>query len=341
MKKRIFLTVDTECHDIGRINQYIYGKSSDGKEHGLREILEIGKELKIPINFFLDVSECRRYGDEYIQEIVELIKQYEQPIYFHFHPNFVSGDDSRSYLWQYSKEEQKELIYEGISDYIKFCGNKERIFFRAGRYGINDDTIQVLSELDIPIIDLSYSSGNGMGMCHLSKDKYGYHNIPSIYNGIVIFPNSSYVGFDYFGKVNHFLVNVAQTPYREFKRFIDSTNLNNVVYTMHSWDLIKKWFFCKDKVWGNNTIKKRFRKCIAYANEKGFVFSKLDDLSIENNSADELVNLCSGGGKFLELQYNFIRFWGIAHLTPKYFVIYATFAMIVVLAFIGTLLMLI
>lgn len=333
--KYIYITVDTECHDIDRINQYIYGKVDDGKEYGIRKILEIGKELNIPINFFLDVSECRRYGDKYVQDIVDLIRSYDQPIYFHFHPNFVSGDDSRSYLWQYSKDEQRELLKEGLNDYFKFCGKKERLFFRAGRYGIDNSTIEILGELGLQVVDLSYSSSNGKGMCHLSKEEYGYHNIPQKHNDIMIFPNTSYIGFDYCGRLHNFLLNCAQTPYGEFTRFIDKTQLNNIIYTMHSWDLIKKWFFCKNNVWGNKSIIKRFKKCINYAKDKGYRFCKLDDFSIQNDNIDELHNLCIGYGKILGLKFNFVRFWGIAHLTPKYFFIYmsATILLLLIVLF--------
>ena len=30
MSKRIYLTVDTECHDLGKVNQYIFGNTKKG-----------------------------------------------------------------------------------------------------------------------------------------------------------------------------------------------------------------------------------------------------------------------------------------------------------------------
>ena len=75
MKRQIFLTVDTECPDYNRINQYIYGKTKNGT-CGLELILKIGKEYGIPINFFFDVVECKRYGNAYAHEIIDLIHAY-------------------------------------------------------------------------------------------------------------------------------------------------------------------------------------------------------------------------------------------------------------------------
>ena len=87
--KKIFLTVDTECHDLGKANQYIYGNK--GKEaFGIVKILELAKELNLPVNFFLDVGECRKYGREFIQKIVNTIHSYNQPIFFHLHPDYIS-----------------------------------------------------------------------------------------------------------------------------------------------------------------------------------------------------------------------------------------------------------
>lgn len=114
---KIFLTVDTECHDIRKENQYIWGKKN-GREYGIGRILELGKQYEIPVNFFVDFAEERRYGREYIQRIIDKIKQYNQPIFLHLHPNFISGDESRTFLWEYDKEEQ-EFCCKRESEYIR------------------------------------------------------------------------------------------------------------------------------------------------------------------------------------------------------------------------------
>lgn len=44
-----FFTVDIECHDINKENQYIGGKKND-KEYDIGRILELCKQYGIPVN---------------------------------------------------------------------------------------------------------------------------------------------------------------------------------------------------------------------------------------------------------------------------------------------------
>lgn len=318
--RRIYLTVDTECHDIAKINQYIYGYKG-GDAFGVPKILEVAKKLDVPVNFFLDVCECMRYGDQYIEDIVNLIHQYNQPIWFHFHPNYVSGDDNRSFLWQYSEDEQRQLFKKGLSVYQRFCGKKDRLVFRAGRYGVNSSTYKILKEFEIAVLDLSYFSHSAK-MCKLPTDELKTLNVPVQYEGVTLLPNSTYIGFDYLKKSHAFILNVAMTPYNEFRRFICQTKLNNVVYTMHSWDFIRKWFFANDYIQGDKYVIERFRKCVKEARSRGFEFSSLADFEYKENEPDELINLCKGlGGSLMGLVNNFNRFFGIGRLTPKYFIV--------------------
>lgn len=323
MSKRIFLTIDTECHCIERVNQYIYGKTKGGEEYGIKRILEIGKELDIPLNFFVDIPEWRRYGEKYVQNIVDLIHSYNQTICFHFHPNYASGDEKRWNLYQYSLDEQNKLLSQGLEDYYRFCGKKDTLIFRAGCYGINMDTLEALKGLGVNCVDLSYGYGDGTGMCHLSATDVGVKNIPIMKNGILIRPNTSYVGFRYFGYVKNYGVNVAETPLFEFKRFIDRTQLEDIIYTMHSWDLILKWSFIRTRVWGNKIYIRRLKKAVQYAQVRGFVFSSLENYEVSNNEKDELVDLCrTPFDKIKCLIANYIRFWGVTHFKPVYLVFY-------------------
>ena len=98
---RVFITVDVECHDIANENNYIWGKTDKG-EYGLRRILEEAKKNSVPVNFFFDMCECNRYGKEYAEKIISVIREYGQPILLHLHPNYITGNDDKSFLWQYS-----------------------------------------------------------------------------------------------------------------------------------------------------------------------------------------------------------------------------------------------
>lgn len=328
--RRIYLTIDTECHDKSAENQYIYGKMPNGEFCGIQRILEEAKNLDIALNFFVDIPEWNRYGEKHIRDIVDMIHSYNQTICFHFHPNYASGDDSRWKLYEYSKDEQRQLLKQGMKDYFKFCGKKDVLVFRAGCYGVNIETMGVLSELGIKCVDLSYNAGDGTGMCHVSESELQTKNVPVDYNGLIVQPNTTYIGFKYWGMCNFFPLNVAQTPYGEFVDFINKTKLNSIIYTMHSWDFILKWFFNKKKVRLNRCYIKRLHKCVEYARSKGFLFASLDDYEFVPNQKDEMVDLYDTfWGKVKGLVYNFERFWGVAHFSATYLIVYATFFIIV------------
>ncbi len=318
--KKIFLTVDTECHNIDRINQYIYGVKKS-KKYGLVNILEVGKKYNIPINFMVDVCEEKRYGAEYLKKIVDTIHSYGQPVYFHLHPNYISNDDSKSYLWQYDSNEMKSIFAEALEIYKKYGDYGDYIIFRAGRYGTNKEFYDMLNENNFKLLDLSYFYSNNK-MCKLKYSEIGVKNTPAKYGNIDILPNTTYIGFDYFSKKSSFILNVADTTFNEFKILLKNNHLNNLVYTMHSWDLINKWFFMPNYISENRRNKRKLEKAIIYAKKNGYVFSDLKDYT-HSNDVDEVQNLCSGFfGKIRGLFNNYIRFKGIAHLNKKYLIFY-------------------
>ena len=320
MDKKIYLTVDVECHDYNKINQYIYGNTKKGV-YGLERILLLGKELDVPINIFLDVPECHVYGDKYIHDIVNLINNYNQPIFLHVHPDYIL-DPKRKHLWEYTQDEQKIIIEQALEDYQRLCGKFERLVFRAGAWGVNADTYEVLSELrsehkNVEIIDLSYVY-KSRWRCHLSFAEFGAANASKYYKNVIVFPNTTYIGFDYFGKQYPFELCVPNPSYQEFKDIIDNSTLNSITYTMHSWDFIKRWFFIPGFIAGNKRQIRIFRKCVKYAREKGYEFSDLRHYQLREEE-DESINLCSGIiGKIKCLWYNYIRFADIGRSFKKY-----------------------
>ena len=328
--KRIFLTIDTECHNKDIENQYIYGRMPNGDICGIQRILEEAKKSDVKLNFFVDIPEWNRYGEKHISDMVNMIHSYGQTICFHFHPNYASGDDTRWNLYEYSREEQTQMLQQGMKDFFRFCGKKDVLIFRAGCYGVNLETMDVLSELGVRCVDLSYNAGNGKGMCHISESEIHTKNIPVNRKNVIIQPNTTYVGFNYLGNCRFFPLNVAQTPYGEFVDFMNKTKLNNIIYTMHSWDFILKWFFNTKKVNLNKRYIRRFHKCVEYAQSKGYVFASLDDYEFVPNQKDEMVDLYDTiWGKVKGVVYNYERFWGVAHFSATYLVFYAIFFMTV------------
>ena len=308
--KTIYLTVDTECHNYEKVNQYIFGKTKCGT-YGLEKILQLGQELEVPVNVFLDIPECHAYGDEYIRSVIELVQRYRMPLFLHVHPDYI-GDPQRKHLWEYTRDEQKAILKQAVSDYRRLCGEHTNLVFRAGAWGVNSDTYEVLSELGEEegfsgITDLSYVYNRGR-RCHLTQQEYGAVNASRSYKGVTVLPNTTYIGFDYFGKKFALELSVASPNVGEFRQVIDGNKLHSITYTMHSWDFLKKWFFRPDALAGDRRQVRRFRKCVAYARKQGYEFGDLNDFR-PTEEEDQCLNLCTGIiGKIRCLWYNYHQF---------------------------------
>ena len=322
--KRIFVTVDTECHDIAQENNYIWGEIK-GKKWGLPLILEEGKRLGVPINVFFDMCEAKRYGKEYAARIIDETKSYGHPVYLHLHPNYLSGDDKKSYLWQYSLDEQREILREGIEQYKQLTGKDGLDVFRAGRYSSSPDMYTALQDLGESALDLSYCYRNEK-MCKLSFDEIGVKNVPTTYKGQTILPNTRFICFDYLGKRRALNTDLREAQLGELKDVIRATKDGDIVFTMHSWHFVDRYFFSK-KIRANRAQLKKFRKIVAFCKQNGWTFADLGAEQFDTSKKEDVIvnNSKSLWGKIKSLFYNFKRFQDIAKLNKKYFLLYAVF----------------
>lgn len=326
--KKLYITVDVECHDISLINNYIWGKVGD-KEYGLRCILEQSKKHDIPINFFVDLCEAKRYGNAYAEEIVEAIQEYSQPIYLHLHPNYISGNDDKSFLWQYSYEEQREILKEGFAQYREIMKTSSCNVFRVGRYAASPQMYDALNELGETVIDLSYGYKNGK-MCHVSYEDVKTVNKPVAYKNQTVLPNTRFICLDFFGKQKTLNTDIQEARLSELKRVIRESDGEDIVLTMHSWHFINRYFY-KKSISGNKKAIKKFDKLITFCKKNGYQFCAVDEASIpsrivEKQDESQVVN-CSKGfwGKIKAFFCNFFRFQEMGKVNKKYFIIYSLF----------------
>lgn len=340
--KKIFITVDTECHNITQVNKYIWGKV--GKEsYGINCILEQAKRHQIPINFFFDMCESNRYGDDYSKRIIEEIQSYGQPIYLHLHPNYISGDDTRSFLWQYSKEEQKEILRYGFDQYYSMLNTDKCLAFRVGRYGASPDMYESMDELGIRTIDLSYCHNN-YKMCHLTENEVKTVNAPTYYNNQIILPNTRFVCFDFLGRKKSINTDLHEASFREIKEVLNKAKVEDIVFTMHSWHFIDKRFYRKS-IRGDKKQIKKFEKIITYCKRHNYEFADIGKVDFDSRiekmqEVDSELNLCRGlWGKLKSLYTNFFRFQEIAKLNKKYFAVYLLFYTFLSLGLIGLILL--
>jgi hypothetical protein len=325
--KKIYLTVDVECHDISRRNQYIEGKYKGGY-CGLERILTNAKELNIPVNFFVDMVEMYEYGEDYVRDVIGMIKKYNQPIFLHLHPNYVSKDHSKKFLWQYSYSEKKDILKKSFALYRELLGEETKAF-RVGCYGADADMYRIMKELNIKVVDLSYCY-DWEKMCKLSYEDVGTKNTCTEFNNQIVFPNTRYKGFSFCGINKYFNLDVRETCVVEWKRYLNKNYSDKITLTMHSWNLMKKYFFDKKFVTLDKHCQKKMHKMVRFAQKKGYVFGNLYNENTNefktNDFNDEPVDLCKGiFGKALMLICNFRRFQITARLNKRYWNIYLAF----------------
>lgn len=143
--KPVIVTVDTEGH-VGAdpIRHLVYGETEDGR-YGVEYIMDIFDEAHAKVLFFVDFAEAWDYGRDKIEGVVRTIIEKGHDVGVHIHPDHMA-DKQRAFLWQYSREEQYEIIRKCTELYTEIVGRRP-LSFRAGKYGANRDTLDILCEL--------------------------------------------------------------------------------------------------------------------------------------------------------------------------------------------------
>lgn len=208
----VYLTFDIEvwCNGWNNLDsvfsknfeRYIYGRSLHGA-YALPKTLEILNNSGLKGIFFVEPLFAARFGIEYLQEIVNLIRSAGQEIQLHLHPEWtdeiyppIINDTSRKrqHLTYYTNEEQTSLI--AFAKYLlEKAGSGPINTFRAGSYAANRDTFKALNNNGI-----LYDSS--LNRCYpiSAPDLRNEHEFISPFqiDGVTTFPISVFM--DGFGK---------------------------------------------------------------------------------------------------------------------------------------------
>ncbi len=149
---QLVFTCDVECHDPQRSPQWLLGKS------GARLWLEVvAGELErrnITGTFFVDFVGCEQWETP-LRQAVEILIRHRQRIELHIHPA-NSGWCNVKMLSALGYDAQARLFEAAVRNYRRYVV-KEPAIFRAGGYGINNDTLRILKEYRLQ--DSSYFIG--------------------------------------------------------------------------------------------------------------------------------------------------------------------------------------
>ena len=186
--KQILITCDTEVGELhanraDAFEIFIKGET-DGKEVGVNLINDLASEYGAVVEHFVDVYPYERYDECKFERLCGAIIHGGHGVNLHTHPS-GGYDKNRKFMWQYSVDEQTEIINFGKQKIKEWIGI-DVLAHRAGGYGANDDTIRALKFNDI-FIDSSFFYKNGN-----CKINYDYINKVSEKNGVLQLPISVY-----------------------------------------------------------------------------------------------------------------------------------------------------
>ena len=285
--QKVLVSIDTEAPiGVNGIDSLVLGQTAHG-DYGINYMMDVFDGYGIKGLFFVDIAEAWEYGDKKIASVLKMIDKRGHDIGVHIHPDRMADKEKR-YLWQYSKQEQCEMIKKCTEFYSIVLGKKPKSF-RAGRYGANNDTIDILNELGYQY-DLSMFYGMKK-RCRISNEYSTINQVKKI-DKIVEIPVTVYKSFSLlkYARYDKFDESI---PYGEFKLVLSAIknggNVDIISYFMHSFSFLE-WRKTPDTPLLNIANQRRIIKMLDFMNEDPsikFICEKdLGSISLENPEED-------------------------------------------------------
>lgn len=296
MKQRILVSVDTEA-PIGSnaVDNMIYCKTKDG-EYGIKYLFDLFEEFGIKALFFVDIPEIVDHGSYSIQKVMEDIENAGHDIGVHVHPDHML-DSNRRYLWEYTRDEQFEIISRCTDFYEMILGRKPKSF-RAGRYGANNDTLDILAQLGYKYdMSLFYSSK----YCKIAP--YFTCNRVKEYkeSGLLEFPVTTFKSFTspFYSRNDQIAPGFYPFEFKkDLKEIIKSQEIDVISLIFHSFEFID-WRKNPDKPSFNERKLFRVRKNLEFIKQNGTKYISENELQeILWNYSEDLGKLDLSKGAF-------------------------------------------
>ncbi len=174
----VFLTFDIEvwCNGWDHLDtafpasfeRYVFGRSRHG-DYALPQTLAILNKSGLKGVFFVEPLFAARFGPEYLEQIVGLIREAGHEVQLHMHPEWVDEAREpliencarkRQHLSYYTLQEQTELIAHGRR-MLESAGSGRINAFRSGSFAANGDTFEALRRNGI-FLDTSLNRCHGV-----------------------------------------------------------------------------------------------------------------------------------------------------------------------------------
>ena len=272
--KKMIVTIDVEGH-VGKdpIEHLIFGKTDNGY-YGIKKIMEEFDKVGAKVLFFVDFAEAFDYGKEKIEKVVRVILDRGHDVGVHIHPDHMA-DKNRMFLWEYSYDEQFEIISKCTDLYTEIVGHKP-LSFRAGKYGANRDTLDILSELGYRY---DFSQFYHQKWCGIKPPITV--NAPCKYKGLVELPVTMHKSVALPGLSREDKVDIEGMKPKELKYALQQIKDQKfpIVTTlfMHSFSLID-WYETPDSPVPNQGKLNKFKCAIESVSSLGFEYISENEL---------------------------------------------------------------
>ncbi len=309
-KKPVLISIDTEAPcGSDPVTHLIYGETRAGVRGGIEKLMDIFEENGVVGLFFVDLAEAWDYGREKISDVMKCIDKRGHEVGVHIHPDHML-DVKRRYLWQYTKEEQRKMIFQCTALYEE-CLGKMPLSFRAGRYGANNDTLEILNEFNY-----KYDMSMFHGKKNCKIDAISTCNKIVKYENITEIPVTSYKSFksplyERFDKMDVGL-NLGEFKWLS-SRLISDDSVDIVSFFVHSFSMLK-WRKNCDNPEFLEKEESKIDYMIKYMKEIGFQFineASLKDYVRTHDSNCIRITDYSGGmrsiGYFINRMYKVIK----------------------------------
>jgi peptidoglycan/xylan/chitin deacetylase (PgdA/CDA1 family) len=273
----VYLTFDVEVWCNGWLDldakfpesfdRYVYGRSRHG-EYALPKTLEILANHGLRGVFFVEPLFSARFGQAFLDTIVDLIRQHGQEVQLHLHPEWTDEIHpplienvaaKRQHLSYYSRDEQIALIGHGIR-MLKRAGCEDVSAFRAGSFAANRDTYAALAQLGIrddSSVDVCMPIS-----CADMEDRSVLHR-PFARDGVNVHPLS--VFRDGYGYLRHAQVGACSfQELRQGLRAAHDVGFAEFVILSHNFELLKPGTALPDRV----VVTRFMRLCEFLAKER-------------------------------------------------------------------------
>lgn len=306
MNKKILLTIDTEGpRGSDPVRYQIWGDIGGGKLWGIPRIIEVLDKYDIKGLFFVDIAEAWHFGDEKISEVINYIINRGHDVGVHIHPHHMPNEN-RQFLWEYSKEEQKDIITKCTNKYIEFTGKSPKSF-RAGKYGANRDTLDILSELGYMY---DFSEFYSQKWCKINPEIA--YILPQRYKGLVEFPVSIYKSLEIPGIYRRFdkleiTLSVSELKY-VLNKYLKTDNDEVLTLFLHSFSFLN-FLDTPDKPTINKKNEKNAIKLLEFLScSSNFEYISENDLNnINETIKDNPSNIVSVNNIFYGLLYFYVK----------------------------------